>query len=205
MTRKGNLSVQVMFEATGKPITGGDMRRNREHLRLLLMLLLAVPGIAAAQAQGDAAQNGDGGEVAEPVVVLEFNAPEVSLEGADAFAGVLVLADDPHLARMIVSPGPDGGVSGALVFPGVDAFTAWHDGDGSGFFDPLGESASIEQTLRVSREDLMRHLEDAGGLGSLDELSIEYANTDNDAAGDADIDAVTVICAGDDADCKPSN
>ena len=37
-----------------------------------------------------------------------------------------------------------------------------------------------------------------------DDISIIYSNSDNESEGDADIDAVTVIC-GDGAQCEPSN
>lgn len=186
------------------------MQRKLNLAQALLMVLLAAPETAAAQARESepvegAAPNSLSNEAVVPLVVLEFRAQQIPLEGGDPFASLSALTADPHLARLIATAGADGGVSGALVFEGVDAFRAWNDGEGSGFFDPLGEGASVERTLKVWRDDLVGYLADQGGLGSLDGLSIEYTNTDNDAAGDADIDAVTVVCSGTDADCKPSN
>lgn len=59
--------------------------------------------------------------------------------------------------------------------------------------------------LQAFRPDLLGESDPRAAMGSLDSMSVEYVNIGHDAAGASDIDAVTVVCPGDGAKCKPSN
>lgn len=92
-------------------------------------------------------------------------------------------------------------LKGKLVCETEDAYAAWAENDLVTTFAPLGGIASVAR-LDISRPEANASSRMGGGSG---DTSITYQNTGNDATGDADIDAVTVICPGDYADCKPSN
>lgn len=141
----------------------------------------------------------------EAVAVLEFTANDVNME-RDVVSNVLDIAQEPSLSRLEISnlTAETSRVVGALVFDEIEAFSVWRKEKMESFFQPIGEMTELDTTLRIFRPELLAQ-SDVQGLSSLRDVSITYRNSDNDSAGDADIDAVTVICPGDQADCKPSN
>jgi hypothetical protein len=168
---------------------------------IALSMAASFPAMAQESEPGRPASGPDA-----PVVVFEFTATDVAAEG-DLIASVLEMAAAPQVSRLVASdPSADAArVEGALVFDGLDAFSRWRETEMDAFLQPVGGMAGLETTVRVFRAGLLAKgypREAGGGLG---DVSITYRNSGNKAAGDADIDAVTVICPGDDADCKPSN
>ena len=154
--------------------------------------------------QGQAHQGGGRGQAAPaaPTVVLTFTAEDV--QGDDFMAQAADTARAPYVAQITVSSEAQGAASGVLVFETLGRFSDWRDDGMSEFFEPFGGAASVETTLRAFRADLLQASDPRSAVGSED-MTVEYTNTDNDAAGDAEIDAVTVVCPGDDAECSPSN
>lgn len=140
-----------------------------------------------------------------PVVVLDFDARGIR-SGEEVLPELLGLAESPQLAELTLSPGDEPSASGSLVFEGLDAFETWRDEDAQAFFDAFGDGATIERTVRIRRGALaaLAGRDGSVGLGGLERVSIDYSTEDNEATGDADIDAVTVLC-GEGADCEPSN
>ena len=188
-----------------------------------LVIALAMSGAAAdaQQASSDAQQQGAGAEQqsaeaqpqggedqqvqveradASPTVVFDFTLAEP--QGEDYVNEGLEMAQDPHVARLSVSADA---ASGSLVFEDFDAFTEWRETEMGAFFEPLGGPEVVETSLRVTRADLLRASDPLAATDAMGSVSIEYSSSGNEATGDADVDAVTVICPGDDADCKPSN
>ncbi|WP_375259271.1 hypothetical protein [Citreimonas sp.] len=173
----------------------------------LISSLLFVPhaGPAGAQSTEPAAP--------DTVIVVEFRALDLAIDGG-AVDAALALADTPHLADLdisVASGTPDAGrdgarydLDGALVFSDLDSFSSWKEDGMTGFFDPVGGLAQVATSMRVFRPNLLAQADD-GMRSGFEDVSIRYRNSGNDAAGDSDIDAVTVLCPGDHADCKPSN
>lgn len=108
-------------------------------------------------------------------------------------------AKSVHVARLSVG---DDDFSGLMVFQTEDEFVAWRNGPMLEIAGQVGGGATITSARLVFPGRL------PGSSGELAKLagdvSITYKNADNESEGDADIDAVTVIC-GDGADCQPSN
>lgn len=127
--------------------------------------------------------------------------------GLVSIADVLAQAEAPQLARLVVRDPPDepANVNGTLLFADVAALVAWRQTQMEDFLTPMGGADEVETTIRLVNRELL----DAYGLGrsdmGLENLSVTYTNADNASDGDADIDAVTVVCPGDFADCSPSN
>lgn len=172
---------------------------------LAALLALAAPAAAqdeAARAAPDDAQGDvqDAQDAGTAVVVLEFSAPEA--RAGDLVATAAEMARAPFVARIeVAGSGADrDGASGTLVFQDLDRFLDWRGRDMAAFFEPLGGLDAVSRTVRVDRPGLLARTQGGTAHGA----RIAYVNRDNDAAGDADIDAVTVLCSGD-ADCKPSN
>lgn len=141
-----------------------------------------------------------------PVIVFEVSVPRAVADGS-LLAVILDMAEAPQLSRVQVSDlfADASGVDATLVFEGLETFSLWRENEMEPFLRPLGGMAGANVTLRIFRSDLLatgHPQQTAAGLG---DVSVTYRNSGNDSAGDADIDAVTVICPGDDADCKPSN
>ncbi|SFP47660.1 hypothetical protein [Tranquillimonas alkanivorans] len=171
---------------------------------LCALILAAAPGPLAAQ---DQAGQDAPAPSSDTVVVFEFTATDVQAEG-DLTARILGMAEAPQVARVVTSGPPSDGatrVEGALVFDGLDAFSTWRESEMEPFFQPVGGTSGLDTTLRIFRADLVAAGNPDGAGGALGDVSVTYHNSDNDSAGDADIDAVTVVCPGDHADCKPSN
>ncbi|SDY92553.1 hypothetical protein [Citreimonas salinaria] len=168
---------------------------------------------AAAASAPFAQQQDDAPEARDVVVVVAFSATGLALEN-NAVNAVIELARDPNLSDVEVSvaepePNENGpsnryDLDGALVFSKLASFTQWHEKHMDNYFAPVGGLDAVETSFHVARPDLLE-LKDLGAEHGLEDVSISYSNSGNDAAGDADIDAVTVICPGDHADCKPSN
>ncbi|WP_370159307.1 hypothetical protein [Limimaricola soesokkakensis] len=95
-------------------------------------------------------------------------------------------------------------VEGALVFQEFEAFSLWREDKMESFFQPVGGVSDLKMSLRIFRPDLLAQ-SNVPGMDPIGDVAVSYSNTGNESAGDADIDAVTVICPGDQADCKPSN
>ena len=162
---------------------------------------------AAEQQSADAPQQDQGDQQvqveradASPTVVFDFTLAE--LQGEDYVDEGLEMAQDPHVARLSVSADA---ASGSLVFEDLATFTEWRETEMGAFFEPLGGPDVVETSLRVTRADLLRATDPLAATDAMGSVSIEYSSSGNEATGDADVDAVTVICPGDDADCKPSN
>ncbi|MEP0316306.1 hypothetical protein [Hyphomonas sp.] len=166
--------------------------------------LALVVSASALSAQQDTAQD-EPTAASETVLVLEFSAMDVSLAG-DAMPQLLEMGRETQLSRLEV---PDlvadaSRVEGALVFQDFETFSLWREDRMEGFFQPVGGMSDLNMSLRVFRPELLAQ-SNVPGMEPIGDVSVSYRNTDNDAAGDADIDAVTVICPGEQADCKPSN
>jgi len=166
--------------------------------------LALVASASSLWAQQNATQN-EPTAAWETVVVLEFFAPDVQMAG-DAVSDLLEMGREEQLSRLEV---PDLGaevsrVEGALVFQEFEAFSLWREDRMEGFFQPVGGMNDLDVSLRIFRPDLLAQ-SDVPGREPIGDVSVSYRNTGNESAGDADIDAVTVICPGDQADCKPSN
>ena len=159
----------------------------------------------APAARGDARQAQQGQDArqmpARPTVVMTFTVEDAQAE--DLVSTATDLARAPFVAQLVVSP-QESAASGTLVFRSPQRFSDWRSNRMETFFGRFGEAASIETTLRMFRADLLRTSDPRAGA-NVGGVSIAYSNADNDAAGDADIDAVTVVCPGDDAECSPSN
>ncbi|WP_156032403.1 hypothetical protein [Parvularcula oceani] len=207
---------------------------NFRHHAFAAIGLVAVGACAAAlgpAAAQDRSARGDSAPLPASLVVLEFSSaqneesgtgdgssangqsrgnnarPGDSARSKVSVAGVLEQADAPQLSRLVLRDQPDAPatVEGALIFADIAALAEWRDRRMQDFFEPMGGPDAMQTTIRVVNRDLMARY----GLGSadmpLEEVSITYANEGNDAGGDADIDAITVICPGDFSDCDPSN
>ena len=146
-------------------------------------------------------------ETEPAAVVVSFLAEGLSSD-VDATAVVLGMAAQPYVAEVGTSErrGEDGedttaNLRGKLVFESEATYEAWVSGDMDDLFAPLGGVSEVAR-LDISRPEASA----SSSVGAVSrDMSITYQNTGNDAEGDADIDAVTVICPGDYADCKPSN
>ncbi|XBQ16624.1 MAG: hypothetical protein ABL308_01825 [Oceanicaulis sp.] len=198
--------------------------------RLLTAVLAAVgtwaanTGSASAQDRGASAA---AGQQASTLVVLEFETVTASAKdqsgGQDRSAnsdsaqaresdpvsvpGVLARAETPQLARLKLRERPDAptAVDGLLIFEDVSALTAWRQTRMDSFFEPMGGAGAIEMKIRLVDKALLEQYGLGGPDTPIENVSITYENTGNEADGDADIDAVTVICPGDFAECDPSN
>lgn len=94
-------------------------------------------------------------------------------------------------------------LTGILAFESIQEFEEWGASGFEEFIAPFGPDASL-RSLRFVRPN-HSVIGDNDALAALAErIQVSYRNTGNEAEGDADIDAVTVIC-GDGATCKPSN
>ncbi|PHP28654.1 hypothetical protein [Limimaricola cinnabarinus] len=166
-----------------------------------LALVMSSPSLWAQQG----AAKGEAKAVSETVLLLEFTASDVKMAG-DVVPNLLGMGQEKQLSRLEVS-NLDAEISyieGALVFQEFKTFSVWREDRMESFFQPIGGVNDLEMTLRIFRPELLAQ-SDVHGLGSISDVSVSYRNTGNDSAGDADIDAVTVICPGEQADCKPSN
>ncbi|WP_334061063.1 hypothetical protein [Limimaricola cinnabarinus] len=166
--------------------------------------LALVASASSLWAQQDATQN-EPTAAWETVIVLEFSATEVKMAG-DAVPNLLEMGKETQLSRLEV---PDLGaevsrVEGALVFQDFGTFSLWREDRMEGFFQPVGGMNDLDMSLRIFRPDLLAQ-SNVPGMDPIGDVAVSYRNTGNESAGDADIDAVTVICPGDQADCKPSN
>ncbi|MCZ4260608.1 hypothetical protein O4G76_07105 [Limimaricola sp. G21655-S1] len=166
--------------------------------------LALVASTSSLWAQQDAAQ-GEPTAGWDTVLVLEFVAPEVRVAG-DVVPDLLEMGREKQLSRLEV---PDLGaeisrVEGALMFQEFEAFSLWRKDKMESFFQPVGGVNDLDMSLRIFRPELLAQ-SNVPGMDPIGDVAVSYRNTGNDSAGDADIDAVTVICPGDQADCKPSN
>lgn len=113
------------------------------------------------------------------------------------------LAMQPDVARVMLRERDQTRMSAVLVFNDRADFLTWQETQSGRFWTELGNSAKI-RSVTVSD----RRLLDMAGLGRAgmlpENVSVTYENTGETADGDADIDAVTVICS-DGAICEPSN
>ena len=131
-----------------------------------------------------------------------------ALTGPVSVAGVLTGADAPQLARLVLRDPPDAPASaeGTLLFGDLAALAEWRQTDMDDFLAPMGGADAVATTIRVVNKDTLAAYGLGGTQTGLENLSITYTNTGNDTGGaDADIDAVTVVCPGDFAECSPSN
>ena len=180
------------------------MRSRAPRLALLALVAAALgaPAVAQQQAQANAeaasAERSERREAARPVAALEFSAQDVQAQ--DLLGTAADLGAHEFVARMEADP-TAGGASGRLVFEGLETFANWRETQRDSFFAPL-DAGRIETRLTLFRPGLLRRGDPQAEAGS---VSVRYVNSDNDAAGDADMDAVTVVCPGDDAECSPSN
>lgn len=133
-------------------------------------------------------------------LVVHFTASNIQPRTIAARAAAI--AQEPYVGRIRFSRREEGSASGVLLFDDINSFTGWRDGTMEGFFDALGPEATV-QSVRIMRPEQLRA---SGGdeLLGLGDVKIQYSNAGNEADGDADIDAVTVIC-GEGANCEPSN
>lgn len=171
---------------------------------VLIAGLALVASTSSLWAQQDAAQD-EPTAAWETVLVLEFSAMDVNM-GRNAVSNLLEMGQEKQLSRLEV-PGLSAEVSrveGALVFQDFETFSLWREDRMEGFFQPVGGMNDLDMSLRVFRPELLAQSK-VPGMEPIGDVSVSYRNTGNDSAGDADIDAVTVICPGDQADCKPSN
>lgn len=173
---------------------------------LALFLCLAMPA-AAQQAQPQQPDDPQGGftldeSLPDIVAVLSFSA---ATTGGDPLATAAELARDPRAARVALRRDAGEAITGRLVFEDVAALEAFRADGMADYFAPVGGMDSVEVEMTAFRPALLRRSDAEALLDGLDSLSITYSNDGNRAAGDADIDAVTVICTGGDADCTPSN
>ncbi|CUH40195.1 hypothetical protein JSE7799_02925 [Jannaschia seosinensis] len=167
---------------------------------------LLLSGLSSPIQAQDTAQDESSAQSTVPVVVYEFAATEVGAE-PNLVAAMLNMAEEPQLSRLEVTDvsADTSGLEGALVFEGLESFSLWREDGMQSFFEQLGGVGSLDTTLRIFRPNLMAKGYLDGTGNALEEVSVNYRNSGNDSAGDADIDAVTVVCPGDHADCKPSN
>jgi hypothetical protein len=180
----GPATAQELFTATG------DMEGP---------LVLVIMDFETVQMNPEGGSNqGSSGQTAQPG---DSPTDTVSVDG------VLDNAAGAPLVRLVVNdhPGEGTSVNGMLVFTDIAGLTAWRGSEMEDFFAPLGGMDMVETTIRiVDRGRLAEY-----GLGTsdtpLENLTITYVNEGNESDGDADIDAVTVVCPGDFADCSPSN
>ncbi|MXO84573.1 hypothetical protein GRI38_00805 [Altererythrobacter aurantiacus] len=94
-------------------------------------------------------------------------------------------------------------VRATIVFESMAHFLSWRETEMAQFFDAFGQNIEIRSVRIVRPEELAKA--GASDLSQIaDDIAITYRNSGNESEGDADIDAVTVIC-GDGAQCKPSN
>lgn len=166
--------------------------------------LALVMSSSSLWAQQDAAPSAPTA-ASEVVIVLEFTVPDVEMAG-DVVPDLLKMSQEKQLSRLEVSDlGAEIiGVEGALVFQEFEAFSLWREDRMESFFQPVGGMNDLEMSLRIFRPELLAQSA-VPGMDSIGDVSVSYHNTGNDSAGDADIDAVTVICPDDQADCNPSN
>lgn len=166
--------------------------------------LALVASTSSLWAQQDAAQ-GESTAAWETVLVLEFSATDVTMAG-DVVPDLLEMGQEKQLSRLDVADlGAEiSRVEGALVFQEFEAFSLWREDKMESFFQPVGGVSDLKMSLRIFRPELLAQ-SNVPGMDPIDDVSVSYRNTGNDSAGDADIDAVTVICPGEQADCKPSN
>lgn len=142
------------------------------------------------------------GSVGSVEAVVQFEARSGSSD--EAIVPVITqAASQPHVAKLTLSQSDRTRVSGTLLFETMEGFETWRSSDMQPFFDQFGEEFSVT-SLRVRLPRELARASDNGLASIADDINIAYRNTGNDADGDADIDAVTVIC-GDGADCTPSN
>ncbi|WP_338243775.1 hypothetical protein [Aurantiacibacter hainanensis] len=138
----------------------------------------------------------------EAAILMRFEMQNTTLSSG-MLSAATQSATQPNVARLGLEDGETGEVSGLLVFATIDEFAAWRESSMDSFFGNFGEDASF-RSVRIIRP-ANAELSGRSGLSQLaDEIRISYQNAENEAAGDADIDAVTVIC-GDGAECTPSN
>ncbi|EKE43275.1 hypothetical protein OCGS_2612 [Oceaniovalibus guishaninsula JLT2003] len=137
------------------------------------------------------------------VAVLDFTV-ELGAD-IDPVAAVTQMAQSEHLARLDTDPDLAIGTSGKLVFQDPADYATWLQEEADTFFGPVGGLEAVNLNALVFRPDLLSISDPEALLAGLENLSIRYVNMGNRSDGDADIDAVTVVCTGRGADCKPSN
>ncbi|MCJ7421753.1 hypothetical protein [Sphingomicrobium astaxanthinifaciens] len=113
------------------------------------------------------------------------------------------LARDPRVARATFDNEDGALLALVLVFPDRADFSRWMNGGRPALLDGLGEGARIRSITLTDPALVRRAGLDPRGLPA-GNVSVTYANSGRTVEGDADIDAVTVLCT-DGALCKPSN
>lgn len=164
----------------------------RTSMLLGMIAAVAIAGLIALYTAWNAKPGSAG-------VVLQFKAADVQQGNLPVRAAALAV--EPYVRRVRFSGEEDGKASGVLLFDDVERFSRWRETEMAGFFALLGPGATI-QSVKISRSDGLSGPD--GDLLGIGDVSIQYRNAENEAEGDADIDAVTVIC-GDGAECEPSN
>lgn len=132
-------------------------------------------------------------------VVLHYSVTGVQSDSL--LARATAIAAEPHVARVRMA-GEGKSSKGVLVFASLEDYASWRERRMAGFFNGFGPGATVE-SVRILRPDQIEKSQAMDLLG-IGDVNIQYRNADNEAEGDADIDAVTVICA-DGAECEPSN
>jgi hypothetical protein len=186
------------------------IKRNHFNTALpLATLILAFSGCATSSGSGDSPQLRNSAANASAStslpVVLTLQAETGAFD--DPLALLDTLSRYSSVAHVVVDHGRDGAqasdVSVALVFPDREEFSRWYGVEAPDFLERLGNEATIWQT---SWKD--KALLETAGMNDLatmaEHFSVVYENSGSTEDGDADIDAVTTICA-DGAICKPSN
>jgi hypothetical protein len=196
--------------------------KDTRHLMLAAALLIGTPAVAqqnqAAGQQGQNAtqQNQGGGQQGQatqtmtidgtlPPLVVSIDFTAVADGVDDPLGAAAELARDDRIASVTAITGADTAITGTLVVESLDAFAELRGGAMDDLFAPVGGADAVSFVMTAFRPSLLRTSDPETLLDGLDELTIEYTNTGNHAAGDSDIDAVTVICTGGDANCTPSN
>ena len=193
----------------------------------LAAAVFALTACATADAQAVSAQDRADDGPAPNVVVVEFRAggaaagdqagrgssPQDGRRSGQAGASVsipevLARAEAPELARLVLNDPPDAPASaeGTLLFDDVASLARWRQRRMEDFLAPMGGEDAVTTTIRIVNKDVLGAYGLGGTRAGLENLSITYTNTGHDTGGaDADIDAVTVVCPGDFAECSPSN
>ena len=207
------------------------MSASRHTLATAALVLLAACATDPANAQDRAADTMRASDEPLPsLVVFEFDTVRAADEGGQdqsrdqqsreqrsseaqqadpiSIAGILARADAPELARLVLRDPPDAPASaeGTLLFGDVAELARWRQTRMEDFLAPMGGADAVATTVRVVNHDVLAAYGLGGPRTGLENLSITYTNTGNDTGGaDADIDAVTVVCPGDFAECSPNN
>lgn len=180
-------------------------RQNLLLSTVLLGSIFSVPLNAQAPSVVPLNQMERAGAAAVPQadVIMSFHIGAVA-PTAEPLMLATFAAAQPGVAQLRYRSRDDGAeVRGTVVFSSMDEFLAWRETEMTRFFSAFGQNIEIRSVRIVQPEELAKA--GATDLSQIaDDISIIYSNSDNESEGDADIDAVTVIC-GDGAQCEPSN